>query len=262
MESYRRNPVVQQLQLSNGSVNSPRVTAIKRKLGLELEANSSAVVTPIKKIKEQAPTFAGTPYPISAKTNVTKPNAPTPSALYRPKLVVAIRNPSSPRTPVTPRLNDKVARRIVSPKMKTNENRFENKIENSPVTGIKSPLREINNTNVIASPLPPPRTPVNVGKKTTFKPSTSKKSLLKRIMASATPAKSNVPRKLNITTHSNNITMTTFQEPQECIDRLVETLTTKGVQCKQKEYGTLFPPPAKSSMLKRLTFVVRKNFTY
>lgn len=263
-ESYQRSSANQQPQSFNGA-NSPRVNAIKRKLGLEIEASS--LITPVKKVKEQAPTFVGTPYPNLANTNVApKPNAAS-KAVYRPKLMVAIRDPSSsPRTPVTPRLNDKVARRIVSPKMKTNENHFENKIENSPANSpavcIKSPLREINNHNVLSSPIPPPpKTPVNMNKKPLFKKSTSKKSLLKRIMASATPAKSNVPRKLNVATHSNNITMTSFQEPQECIDRLVDKLTTKGVQCKQKEYGTVFTPSPKSSMFKRLTFVVRKNFT-
>lgn len=225
----------------------------------------------MKRTKE-VPAHISTPFPFNNGTPV--PNGPSnqsntprlPTAIHRPKLMVAVRTPITPRNPQTPvRMNDKTARRIVSPKMKaTNENNCENKVGNQStpkkdkLIGIKSPLREINN-QVISTPVVP-QTPVSSAKRAPLKaPSTSKKSLLKRIMASATPSKSNTPRKLTNSTQSNNITMTSFQEPQECIDRLVHTLSAKGVECKQKEYETLKPKASKPSMLQRLTFVVRKN---
>lgn len=227
----------------------------------------------VKRTKE-VPAYISTPFPFNNGTPV--PNRPSnqsntprlPTAIHRPtKLTVAVRTPNTPRNPQTPvRMNDKTARRIVSPKMKaSNENNCENKVANQLSTpkkdklaGIKSPLREINN-QVISTPVVP-QTPISSAKKAPLKaPSTSKKSLLKRIMASATPSKSNTPRKLTNSTQSNNITMTSFQEPQECIDRLVHTLSAKGVECKQKEYETLTPKASKPSMLQRLTFVVRKN---
>ena len=204
-----------------------------------------------------------TPYPTGVQVPSQNNTPRLPPVIPQRKLMVAVR-PPTPQTPT--RLNDKTARRIVSPKMKTNENNCENKKENVPVVstpkdklaGIKSPLREINN-QVVGTPNVP-QTPSNAGKKPGVKPSTSKKSLIKRFLGSATPAKTHAPRKLTTSTHSNNITMTTFQDPQECIDRIVQTLSTKGVECKQKEYGT--PKSKKPSIIPRLrTFVVRKNPT-
>lgn len=193
-------------------------------------------MTPVKRVKELGPDFGG-------KTFVVKASAVTPYAVHRPNLVVPLPDSNSPRTPVTPQFTDNTAQTFVLPRTKTNEKRLEVKTENSLVAGSKIPL--LNNNNVIwqMDPLAStPQTPVNAGKKpANSKESTSKKSLLKRIMASATPAKSKLPRKLYITTHSNNITMTSFEEPQECIDRLIEILTSKGVNCKQNKYAYEYP---------------------
>ncbi|CAG2180358.1 unnamed protein product [Oppiella nova] len=64
---------------------------------------------------------------------------------------------------------------------------------------------------------------------------TPKKSLLKRFLETATPAKSHTPRAITTSTTMKNITLTKFTEPNKCIDKLIETLTAKGIQCKQKE---------------------------
>jgi hypothetical protein len=75
-----------------------------------------------------------------------------------------------------------------------------------------------------------PKTPVNAKIECT-----PKKSLLKRILETATPAKSQTPRMMTTSTNSKNITLTTFTDPQQCIEQLIKTLTAKGIQCKQKE---------------------------
>ena len=228
-----------------------------------METGTSNSSTPIKRTR-------GSPIKINVNDGIRIPSTDTPKAPIRsdrPKLILAIRNTNSPQTPQTSmRMKDKLARRIVSPKMKTtNENIFQTntKVETNPMTAtskdnklsnIKSPLKPINNQ--VFSPSVA-KTPIASSKKP-LKVSTSKKSLLKRLVASATPAKSHSPRKLTSSNHSNNITLTSYQNPQECIDRLVHTLTGKGVECKQKEYGSV---KTRHSPWSRLTFVVRKKST-
>jgi hypothetical protein len=63
---------------------------------------------------------------------------------------------------------------------------------------------------------------------------TPKKSLLKRLLETATPSKSQTPRTITASTDPKNITLTKFIDPQQCIDKLVETLKARGIQCKQK----------------------------
>ncbi|KAK4337186.1 hypothetical protein RND71_044012 [Anisodus tanguticus] len=67
---------------------------------------------------------------------------------------------------------------------------------------------------------------------------TPKKSLLKRILATATPGHSslNVPRSLTTTDSAKNLTMTKYTDPQQCIDKLMDGLRIKGVDCKQKGF--------------------------
>ena len=67
---------------------------------------------------------------------------------------------------------------------------------------------------------------------------TPKRSLLKRILATATPGHG-VPSTLrNLTTadSTKNLTMTRYTDPQQCIDKLTEGLRIKGVECKQKGF--------------------------
>lgn len=228
---------------------------------MTLDGEISNNYTPAKRTKD-VPIHISTPYPNFNAIKQVKPqsaNPKTPIGLDRQKLIVAIRNTNPTRTPQTPPV--RIDRRIVSPMMKispmTNENAIQakGKIEASEATPkdklaiIKSPLKQINNH--VASPNVP-RTPINIARKP-LKGSTSKKSLLKRLMASATPAKTHSPRKITNSTHSNNITLTSYQDPQECIDRLVHTLSGRGVECKQKEYVS------KSKPWSRLTFLVRKK---
>ena len=63
---------------------------------------------------------------------------------------------------------------------------------------------------------------------------TQKKSLLKRLLETATPSKSQSPRILSASTDPTNITLTNFTDPQKCIDKLMQVLKQRGVQCKQK----------------------------
>lgn len=69
---------------------------------------------------------------------------------------------------------------------------------------------------------------------------TPKRSLLKRILATATPGHNNnslnAPRNLTTSDSAKNLTMTGYTDPQECINKLVENLRIKGVECKQKGF--------------------------
>lgn len=67
---------------------------------------------------------------------------------------------------------------------------------------------------------------------------TPKRSLLKRILATATPGHSQFsqPRILTTSDSTKNLTMTKYTDPQECIDKLIDGLSIKGVECKQKGY--------------------------
>lgn len=161
--------------------------------------------------------------------------------------------------------NPIIAKRIVSPKMTKNcENGIENQqtpkkvIGGNQVNTVKSPLREINN---LVSPQPPakqlyiattpkPATPIMKP------PSTSKMSILKRFLGSATPSRNNQPRKLT-GSNSNQITMTPYQDPNECMKQLIQNLQQKGVECKQNKYvtRTLLVPKRKITA----TFLVRKK---
>jgi len=67
---------------------------------------------------------------------------------------------------------------------------------------------------------------------------TPKKSLLKRILATATPGHSslNTPRTLTTNDSTKNLTMTKYTDPQQCINKLIDGLRIKGVDCKQKGF--------------------------
>jgi len=65
-------------------------------------------------------------------------------------------------------------------------------------------------------------------------PATPKRSLLKRILASATPSEK--PRPLSVRTTAKNITMTSFVDYEECIEQLVKSLSAKGILCKTKGF--------------------------
>lgn len=65
-------------------------------------------------------------------------------------------------------------------------------------------------------------------------PTPQKRSLLKRMLAAATPAHSERPRSLSASSAAKNITMTSYTDPQECINALVKAITDKGYKCKQK----------------------------
>ncbi|OTF71036.1 Kinase associated domain containing protein [Euroglyphus maynei] len=150
----------------------------------------------------------------------------------------------APRVPM--RLTPQQARQIKSPKLKKpmmyDENSTSIKasvkspLANNGVTTIKSPLRDMRN-QVLSPTINIQQIKASPKTATPTKSSASKKSLLRRLMASATPtSKSHSPRKLDTSMPSNNITMTSYKEPQECIDHLVRTLRAKGVECKQKNF--------------------------
>ena len=67
---------------------------------------------------------------------------------------------------------------------------------------------------------------------------TPKRSLLKRILATATPGHSapNTLRNLTTADSTKNLTMTRYTDPQQCIDKLIDGLRIKGVECKQKGF--------------------------
>ncbi|XP_053211150.1 maternal embryonic leucine zipper kinase-like [Panonychus citri] len=66
---------------------------------------------------------------------------------------------------------------------------------------------------------------------------TPKKSLLKKIIESATPSRKH-PRNITSSapTTTRNITMTKFSDPQICIEKLMQALIQKGIDCKRKGF--------------------------
>jgi hypothetical protein len=73
-------------------------------------------------------------------------------------------------------------------------------------------------------------------KQSTLPLQTPKKSLLKRILATATPGQVHSPRNLTTADSTKNLTMTAYSDPQQCIQKLIEGLKPKGIDCKQKGY--------------------------
>ena len=68
---------------------------------------------------------------------------------------------------------------------------------------------------------------------------TPKRSLLKRILATATPGHNSLnstPRILTTSDSTKNLTMTSYTDSQQCIDKLMDGLRIKGVDCKQKGF--------------------------
>ncbi|RWS26376.1 maternal embryonic leucine zipper kinase-like protein 1, partial [Leptotrombidium deliense] len=113
----------------------------------------------------------------------------------------------------------------------------------SPVSKIpiKSPLRDSNATPVAPLNLQKPsqngETPMKTPMKQ-FLVQTPKRSLLKRFLATATPSVATQPRNITTSIHttSKNVTMTTFTDADECTKIFIESLTAKGIICKQKGY--------------------------
>lgn len=200
-------------------------------------------------------------------------------------------SPASIRVAAT-RLTPQQARKIKSPKLKKpvmndeNCSTIKNQSIKSPltnnnngVTTVKSPLRDMrnqvlspnssinDNKQTIQSIKQSPRKTTMVTPTKSSTSSSTKKSLLRRLMASATPtAKSHhsSPRKLDASTPSNNITMTSYKEPQECLDHLTLTLRSKGVECKQKKYvpesSTIRTMNRNQTFIKRKrTFIIRQQ---
>jgi len=61
-----------------------------------------------------------------------------------------------------------------------------------------------------------------------------KKSLIKRLLASATPTKRTAPRVLRQSVDDRNITRTPFTDPQTLLEVLMEILAKRRVQCTKK----------------------------
>ncbi|XP_054166356.1 maternal embryonic leucine zipper kinase-like [Oppia nitens] len=172
-------------------------------------------------------------------------NQSKPSTANRPKFVVTgTPYPSSPinkipvfiKTPINA-TNGKDGRQLKeikspmnSPVVPSKKARLFNGHNDSINGNIKSPLKSPLQELYVRRDLP--KTPMN-----TKIECTPKKSLLKRFLETATPAKSLTPRAITTSTASKNITLTKFTEPQQCINKLVETLSAKGIQCKQKDFS-------------------------
>lgn len=284
-------PISAQQQRLFGSGDQSRIAAVKRKLQLDCENKiSNQDQSPIKKLKENGCQVLNN---LNEKNTPVTPKISTLLAQRKQMLNNIAASGSRQATPypapiVSKRLNGRNVRVITSPKMKAKKQIIndENVINGStPVKiiktsaqknpedqtvqeTIKSPLRAVHNK--VLSPINSPvldnsmKTPKNenLKNKISIKSSAKKSSLLRRLMASATPGKSQSPRKLDRAGPSNNITMTTYKKPQDCLDHLTRSLNAKGVECKQKEY--VHNKRQKTFILaknnwKRLTFLIRNN---
>lgn len=291
-------PISTQQQRLFGSGDQPRIAAVKRKLQLDCDLENkifSQDQSPIKKLKENGGQELNNPNFLNSLNGKNTPVTPKmPAFLVERKQMLnnivgsGSRQATPYPTPNLPkRLNGRNVRVITSPKMKAKKPKIindENVINGSTPTKItktmqkkpeeltrqetiKSPLRAVHNQvlSPIRSPVvdSPIKTPVvNLKNKILLKSSTKKSSLLRRLMTLATPGKSQSPRKLDRAGPSSNITMTTYKQPQDCLDHLTRSLNEKGVECKQKEYVVFNKRKtfilAKNNS-KRLTFLVRRN---
>lgn len=67
---------------------------------------------------------------------------------------------------------------------------------------------------------------------------TPKKSIVKRLLESATPSKLKQPRKiLQRQNEILNITLTRYRDPNMCLNHFQEALVKKGFQCKRKDFS-------------------------
>lgn len=67
---------------------------------------------------------------------------------------------------------------------------------------------------------------------------TPKKSIVKRLLESATPSKLKQPRKMLFQQNSiMNVTLTRFKDPEICLDHFRKELEAKGFQCKRKDFS-------------------------
>lgn len=67
---------------------------------------------------------------------------------------------------------------------------------------------------------------------------TPKKSIVKRLLESATPSKLKQPRKMMMQQNSiMNITLTRFKDPDLCLNHFQKELEKKGFQCKRKDFS-------------------------
>lgn len=276
---------------SENLIVEPRIAAIKRKLQLDCndtinsqqQQQTDQTEPMTKKVKEMISTPKKTLLLNGINSTTVTPKIPPPLLAERKQMLInsakCHQSPAlSPRVPM--RLTPQKARQIKSPKLQkpmNDENSVSIKAKtlvksplannntNGGVTTIKSPLRDV--CNQVLSPTnkqqvkPSPKIMLNTPTKTSSSSST-KKSLLQRLMASATPtSRSNTPRKLDTSMPSNNITMTSYKEPQECIDHLIHTLRSKGVDCKQKKYVLQKNHYYHRTFIKRKrTFIVRQNY--
>lgn len=67
---------------------------------------------------------------------------------------------------------------------------------------------------------------------------TPKKSLIKRILESATPRKTSSPKKFSTQDKNfsaKNIMITNFTDVDECLEAIIQTLSSKHVNCKAKK---------------------------
>ena len=153
--------------------------------------------------------------------------------LDSPRMVKAFASPGvKSKIPVpvsSPKPRDLIKlRQIQSPKDCPSPNKKARFPDDTDIGRRSSPLR--------AKQVLSPKTPVNL-KTPNAKIDcvTQKKSLFKRFLETATPSRSQNPRTINISSNPQNITQTKFSDPQKCINKLVNSLTFKGIQCKQKE---------------------------
>lgn len=67
---------------------------------------------------------------------------------------------------------------------------------------------------------------------------TPKKSIVKRLLESATPSKLKQPRKMLFQQNTiMNVTLTRFKDPEICLDHFRKELESKGFQCKRKDFS-------------------------
>ncbi|XP_074596761.1 maternal embryonic leucine zipper kinase-like [Brevipalpus obovatus] len=223
-------PIRRPLLLSN-SISSPARVDQKAMTATASPADRRHAVVAVKRPRpEGLENFHNSPKVSTFKPNDKASPKFTPKSEYGQKEIVTY--DTSPRTPTS-----KIPVSVLSPTNKapqspmseTPNNRKRKLFSNSPsreqdkCTADKTYMTSKENFVTPAKRPAPAQTP--------------KKSLLKKILESATPSRKH-PR--NITSSApnatSNITMTNFSDPQNCIEKLMQALLAKGIECKRKGF--------------------------
>lgn len=159
--------------------------------------------------------------------------APYASPTKRTRFITVANSPRTPKTPPA------YLRSLES----NNQTPVNNELSTKMLEKAKTSIKKVRPHELNIDPAP--RTPSKIdhgqqenSRMAAFIGPTPKKSIVKRLLESATPSKMKQPRK--VMTRQNdimNISLTRFTNPSVCLSHFQEALVRKGFQCKRKDFS-------------------------